>query len=271
VAALLDGGQVQVLEDTAGRPPEAVPTEDVGGPTLTISCVPKRAFLWLTTIALVIVAGNILGIVSFYYLGHSRLSILDVDMDGNIPTYFSSITLLLCAVLLAIIFVGRRKGGRRDKAYWAGLALVFGLLSVDEASGLHERVAEPLRAALHISGSAYAYLWLLPYAVFLLVLLILYIPFFLSLAPRMKRLIVLSVIVYVSGAVGFEFIGSCWAQHVGMNDPGYDLITTAEWLLQIEGVLILAFALMSYIALDLANLRLRIGSPEHEPPSQETF
>jgi hypothetical protein len=237
--------------------PDGVRTTD-----MTVNWAPKKGLVFFGLVATCLVVANIAGIVSFYYLGHSRLQLFNVDRDRNVPDVYAGLTLLLCAALLAIISTARKQEGGRDRRRWAGLALVLLLLSIDEAANVHERTAGPMMTALHVSGATSAYVWILPYVVLLVLLAVLYVPFFLALTGRMRSLIILAAVLYVSGAVGVELLGSYWAEHRGVTSPAYELITTLEWSLQTAGVLVLAYALMSYIVSELGSPGPHIGSSE---------
>lgn len=61
-----------------------------------------------------------------------------LDAEGNLPSWWSSMQLLLAGLLLGLVALRSR---RVDRAAWmlALVAAVFVAMSVDESSGLHER------------------------------------------------------------------------------------------------------------------------------------
>jgi hypothetical protein len=138
------------------------------------------------------------GMVSKYYFGYSRIALFDLDREQNVPTLYSSATLLLSAGLLAMIAIARKRQKKGDSLYWVGLAIIFLFLSVDETAGLHERLIKPLRSGLHTSGILF-YAWVIPYGIFLIAMVLVYLRFLFSLAVRFRYLIVFAGILYVAG------------------------------------------------------------------------
>lgn len=107
---------------------------------MTIVFIPKKVVRFLGAIVVCLIIANMVGIVSKYYFGSSRIALFELDREANIPTLYSSVTILLCAGLLAVIAVAEKRQQRRQYIYWLVLALTFLFLSIDETAGLHERM-----------------------------------------------------------------------------------------------------------------------------------
>ncbi len=231
---------------------------------MTITYEPKKVVVVLGTIVICLIVANMVGIVSKYYFGYSRIALFDLDREANIPTLYSSTTMLLCAGLLAVIAAARKRQERRDYLYWAGLAVVFLFLSADETAGLHERLIIPLRSALHTSGTLY-FAWVIPYGIFVITVMLVYLRFLFSLPVGIRYLIIFAGILYVAGALGGELIGGYWIELHGQANITYALITTCEESLEMTGILVFIYALMSYITSELKGLFFHIGSFKTEP------
>lgn len=225
---------------------------------MTITFNPKKIVIFLGVIIICLIAANMFGMVSKYYFGSHRIALFDLDKEANVPTLYSSVTILLCAGLLAVIAIARKKQGKRDYLYWAGLAAIFVFLSVDETAALHENIIRPLRTALHTSGVLY-FAWVIPYGIFAIVLLLIYLRFLFSLNPRIRYLIIFSGIIYVTGALGGELVGGYWLGLHGQENMTYEVITTFEESLEMIGILVFIYTLMSYITSDLSDLFFHIG------------
>lgn len=171
-------------------------------------------FLGATVVCLII--ANMVGVISKYYFGFSRIALFELDREANVPTLYSSVTLLLCASLLAVIGVAKKRQGKREYLYWLVLALIFLFLSVDETAGLHERMISPLRAALHTSGILY-FAWVVPYGILLLIMTGIYFRFIFSLAVWFRYLIVFAGFLYIAGAFGGELVGGYWTELHGQE------------------------------------------------------
>lgn len=227
---------------------------------MTITFEPKKVVVFLGTIIICLIVANMVGIVSYYYFGSHRIALFDLDKEANIPTLYSSVTLLLCAGLLTFIATARKRQAKREYLYWAGLVVIFLFLSVDETAGLHENLIRPLRTALNTSGVLY-FAWVIPYGIFAIAMMIIYSRFLFSLAVRIRYLIIFAGLLYVAGALGGEIIGGPWAELHGQENITYALMTTCEELLEMTGILVFIYALMSYIASELSDLFFHIGSP----------
>lgn len=226
---------------------------------MTITYQPKKVAIFLGTIIVFLILANIAGMVSKYYFGSHRVALFDLDKEGNIPTLYSAVTLLVSAGLFAVIAIAKKRQGKREYLYWAGLAIIFLFLSVDDGAAIHENIIRPLRNALNTSGALY-FAWVIPYGIFVVTLGLIYFRFLFSLPMRIRYLIIFAGILFVGGALGFELIGGYWTEIYGQENVAYTLITTCEQSLQMAGILVLIYALMSYISSELNDLFFHIGS-----------
>lgn len=226
---------------------------------MTITLEPKKVTIFLAGIMVCLIAANVAGMVSSYYFGFSRLNVFNLDREGNIPTFFSAVTLLFCGLLLALIALNWRRRQAGMHRYWTGLAGVFIFLSVDEAAALHERLTSPLRLALNTSGVLY-YAWLIPYGILLLPIALVYVRFLRWLPARIRWLIVLAGCMYVAGAIGGELVGGYWDELYGEENITYGLLAMGEEVLEMTGVLVFTYALMSYIETELHGFVIRFGA-----------
>ena len=64
--------------------------------------------------------------------------LLDLDLENNLPSWYSSIALLLSAVMLPIIGLHHSGRARKFARHWLALAILFLCLSVDEVASIHE-------------------------------------------------------------------------------------------------------------------------------------
>ncbi|MBI3653699.1 MAG: hypothetical protein HY231_21925 [Acidobacteria bacterium] len=67
-------------------------------------------------------------------------ALVDLDGEGNLPTWFSSFQLALIALALGFLAFQQRKSERPSKIFLALLASVFLLWSADETAQMHERL-----------------------------------------------------------------------------------------------------------------------------------
>ena len=68
--------------------------------------------------------------------------------DASVGAWYSSLLLLFCSILLAIIAASKRRLGERYTFHWGFLSGIFLLMSVDEIARLHESFGSALERAL---------------------------------------------------------------------------------------------------------------------------
>lgn len=201
-----------------------------------------------------------------YRIPRNIVRLVDLDQENNLPTWLSSTNLLISAILAA--FITKAKQAQRDAytLYWLGLCLVFLYLSVDEAASLHEAPNDRLRHVLGTSGGALFAAWVIPAMAVVSIFAGLYLRFLFSLPRRIQALIVLAGMLYVLGAVGFEMLS--WSYRAPMFDPEnhlasrdltYMMITHLEEFLEMLGVALFIYALLSYIEIERISISMTVS------------
>jgi hypothetical protein len=173
--------------------------------------------------------------------------LFDLNGERNVPTWYSSSMLLVCSALLALIAANEAKRGARYVLHWRALSVIFLFMSLDEVVQGHEETIAPLRSWLGAGGLFY-YTWTLVGIAFVLLFVLVYLPFVAHLPSETKRLFVLSGALYVGGALGMELIQGWHDDLYGVNF-GTALLTTVEEVLEMSGVVVLIYALLAYAGL----------------------
>ena len=216
---------------------------------LTLSLVLGVIAIALTLASLVSIYFGTLTIEnqSFVELSKIYIRLFDLNWEANIPTWFSSLLLILNAFILAIIAIRTKALQGPYSTQWLVLAAIFLYLSIDESALLHEMTEKPVRRALDLSGYLY-FAWIVP-AVCCLIVLGLYIRRFLFDSPKSTRwLFVIAGTVFVGGAIGMEAIGSnIFSTNYGKT-MAYSLWATLEESCEMVGLIIFFYALLAYIA-----------------------
>ncbi len=197
-----------------------------------------------------------------YCLGHGQLlgavRVFDADREGNIPTWYSSITLLICAALLAVIAAFAKEKRNRHWLYWAVLSAIFFYFSMDEAASIHELLILPLRTYLN-ADSFFYWSWVVVGMAFVLVFLVAYFRFILSLPVGTRNLFVLAGFLFISGSIGMELVsGNYYCLHGTKMDLPYAIMTTIEEFLEMTGILIFIYALMVYLQSQVKDFQILI-------------
>lgn len=174
--------------------------------------------------------------------GDAYVSYFSLSYEQNVPTYYSSVLLLLCALLLALIAAGVKKCSERHLGHWRVLAVGFSYMSLDEAVEIHEFAG----GLLDLSGVLY-FSWVVPAAVVVTVVALAYIPFLRELDRRTRIRFVIAGLVYVGGALVMELPLGYWTEQHGSDSTGYAVIDFVEEALEIIGVSLFVIALLDYV------------------------
>jgi hypothetical protein len=227
---------------------------------MVIRITPKQTFNVLCLMIFVLVSANLLGIFSKYVLHHDvvfgLIKFFDLNTEQNLPTLYSTMAIFFCAILL--FWVGLSKGKGENKYHWYGLALVFFYLGLDECLQLHDRLDLPLRAYFGTSGIL-RHAWIIPYALLLVIGSMMYLPFLARLPKETRNAFILSGVVFVTGAIGFEIFSGLRSEAVGYKNAGYALIYTCEEFLEMFGIALFAKAILEYMQTHIEKIEIRLS------------
>lgn len=218
---------------------------------ITLSLSPWKVTRVLTFVVLSLVLLSLLSQCATYFLpdfpGRDTFDLeLNVDKEGNIPSLYSGLSLLFCSALLFIIFRVSQQQRRSYLTHWKVLSFIFAYLALDEWMSWHERLIEPVRDGLGLSGFLY-FAWVVP-AFFLLILFFLsYARFWLHLPQSTRRLFLVAVILFVGGALCMELIGARYTELYGQENIGYQLWVTLEEMLEMLGIVVFIHALIQHL------------------------
>lgn len=237
-------------------PPIQLQQDEAEG--LNINFDGKKYLRWLYRAAVVLVVLNIIAIYCKHFTDHPNawgvIPQFELDMERNIPTYFSSFILLLSSVLLFAVAELKRKQQDKHVWHWRLLSGIFLYMSMDESAGVHEMLIYPLRENFQLTGIFY-FSWVIVGGLLVLGLGLYYLPFLFSLSARMRNGLMLAGVVYVSGALGVELFGGYYSDAYGEDNFTYGLITTVEESLELAGVLMLMTVLYKHLVQQLASMR----------------
>jgi len=200
--------------------------------------MPAVAFLALAGLE-VVVARDLWGAARQF--GFSKL--FDLNVENNVPTWFSSITLFLCAA--ALWLTGQLARRRRDAntRYWFGIAAVFVLMSLDEVATIHEKLLNPSRSLFHTGGFLY-YAWVIPGALFVSAFLMVTLRFLWRLPTRTRCRFILAGFVYVAGSLGMEMVAGNYEFVHGVDDLVLGMMAVVEESLEMAGTILFLRAVL---------------------------
>lgn len=207
---------------------------------------------WPLLRLLIAVSVGVLGIDVAIQWWHYRVHTLpwlftqlfDVDLEDNIPTWFSTSLLLLISMLLAMIAGGRRREKSPDAGRWLGLSVVFLAVSLIKDASLHEAVEE----GVHKLSGSNAFSWTIPAVIGVVALGLGYARFLGRLNAPARRGFLVGGLLFVVGALGMEWVARDYlllTQAHTTETLAYNLIAAVKQALEMSGVLVLIGTLMT--------------------------
>jgi hypothetical protein len=184
-------------------------------------------------------ATQLLGVGKLYGL----IPLVHLSYEGNLPTWYSSTLLGLCAVVLALVAVSKRRTGDLHHRHWTALAIVFLYMAIDEAVSIHEL----LNQVFDLPGILY-FGWVIPAGVLVTVFVLSYARFLRDLPSRTRFEFLRAGATYVGGALVVELLLGYWTDRHGDEGLGYGLIDALEESLEIVGITLFLSASLAYLS-----------------------
>ncbi len=228
---------------------------------------PRRTlyFFLLSTAALV--ALELGSLFNWHVIGFRNewtllpVKFFDLSTDTSVPTWFSSLMLLLCSLSLAVVWKMVRERRLPYRAHWLGLPAIFLLMSVDEVAMIHENVLGlAARLSLGETTGWLHYGWVAFGALFVLLFGLAYLRFLLHLPARTRLLFMVSGIVFVAGALGVEAFNGLFSETHGTWNLGYAVGTAVEEGCEMLGTTLFLFAILRHIDRNFGGIILKIGN-----------
>jgi hypothetical protein len=213
----------------------------------------RRIALVLILLVLCLILSNLATEFSKFFLGHDHLlglvPLFYVGAEANIPTWFSSVMLLLSSILLAMIAFAKKCDRDRYLFHWIVLSLIFLCLSMDEVAQIHERLSL-LSDYIVAPGTSsfFRHSWVISGAAFVIIFVLMYIRFLFNLPIRIRYLFLTAGTLLAGGAIGLEMIYGYWREAYGYGGIGLQMIVALEEFLEMLGAVIFIYALMSYMS-----------------------
>lgn len=169
---------------------------------------------------------------------------------------------LTASILLAINGMVARVRSEPRSAGWFLFAILFAVLSLDEAAQLHERLSVIGRNMVVPSGFL-LFPWVVPGAIITLVIGVASL-FWLQILPRVTAVrFLVAGAIFVGGALGIEMLEAAVADHYGtLNVLPYYLLSTLEESMELVGVILFIRALLLQLAMSGATFRIADSHPD---------
>ena len=230
---------------------------------MTLNLSPKRTLITLLSIIALLSLAHIGQLIAYFVIADSDqfdfIQLLDFDYEANLPSFYSSLALLLCAVLLWTISADKKRQQALYTRHWQGLALIFLFLSIDEASGLHEELGDFVEslALFEASGMLY-FAWVVPYSLLLITFAFAYLKFVINLPTPFGWQFFACGSLFIIGAVGFETISATEADINGTETIKYSVLYTIEEICEMTAIAFFCNTLLRYLAQHCSKIDIKI-------------
>ena len=181
------------------------------------------------------------------------LSLLNLDSESSVATWYSILTLAASSILLIAIYRHHSMKPSRFSGYWLVLGFIFLFLSVDEACSIHEKITKGFLSYGIRFGLVHGQ-WAVVYGTLMLVLFLFLLPFLNYLNPSLKIRFFVAGAIFISGAIGMNILGGFF-RHWG--NLVYHIFTGMEEVLEMIGIALFIRALLLYIHEEKVSLSIR--------------
>lgn len=185
-----------------------------------------------------------------------QFTFFELELEAAILRFFSAVMLLLCSSLFLRIAIAQKRNNTNYFLYWLCLALIFFFLAITKETAIHENLATPIRLALHLSKIQF-YAWV--YGIVVIILPVLFLKFLLSLPKRTIFLFVLGSFTFLAGAFGLDLIVAYIGKLIDHHTALYIGLATFEDVLEMSGIIVLVYGLMSYISAELKWIGVKVS------------
>ncbi len=180
----------------------------------------------------------------------------DLDGEFNVPNLYQTLTFFLCVGLLTMIAQAATKLKNPFARHWWCLAGFFLYLALDEGVELHEMTILPLRSIFGTEGYFY-YAWVLLAVMIVPIIGALYLRFLWDLPAKFRWLFITGGGFFITGAAVMEMLGGKIRNVYGLESIQYVAETITEESLEMTGILIFIYALLSYLSHYVKDFQLQ--------------
>lgn len=124
----------------------------------SVKIKPVKIFKILMAIVIVLLICHIVGYLHKVKVGEGVITysfepLFNLDYENTVPSFFSSLILILAALILMSIASDPQTSSYRR--HWWILSIIFIYLAFDEFCGFHEILTMPVRNRIDLSGWIY--------------------------------------------------------------------------------------------------------------------
>ncbi len=225
---------------------------------------PWRVAKYLGCIITGLVVGGAIANYSIYNIAphpeHEVADVLkrfDLGHEPSIPAFYSAVVMLLAAATAAFLAVYDHGAQMRRRKSWLLLCFVLTLLAIDESVMFHEMGTSAMNR-LGLSGSLH-FSWVIPGSIFAAVAALAFSHLLFNLSWRTRLLFICSGVIFLSGAIGMEILGSMIvssyaSEAAAISSLAHVLSQAVEEALEMVGMGLFFCSLLDFIKLERISL-----------------
>jgi hypothetical protein len=164
----------------------------------------------------------------------------DVGSERNVPTAWSALLLLSCAIAAALLAV-RGRGNAVPGSGWVLVAVTCAFLALDESFELHERLGG---LGASVADDRLHFTWVVPGAAAACVVGLVLLRRLRAQPVQVRRRLVVAGAVYLTGALALETVSGQVLRVYGAGGKAYTLVASVEEGLEMAGASLLLAALL---------------------------
>src|SRR4051812_25998601 len=232
-----------VMPADAGTTPH--PADSDGGPPVAITLPLARIgrVIWIV-VAVLIAATFAAQLFREAGSANTVVNLFDSDQKLNFPSTAKLLMMLGATGLFAVI--GLATAERHPRVRWLGMAVIFGLVTLDEFTYMHQRLSDAMHDVAGTHG-ALRFAWVLVYLPLVVVLAIVYFPFWRKLDARLRHRLLAAALLFAGGSGGIELVkGAIYDD--GRWSLSFGLVASLSDSLELIGLAILVTILLEHLA-----------------------
>lgn len=234
---------------------------------IDITIHPNKVSKLMLIIILILTFLHISQLCLYFYINDPNtfdfIQLVDFDYEGNLPSFYSAIAILFSSLLLSIIALSEKRTNKKYYSHWIGLTFIFIFLALDEATAIHEVIGDLVENTGFIDAEGFLFFaWVVPYSFLVVIFIISYLRFLIQLPKIIRWRLILSGMIFITGAAGLEIISANEADLNGTTTIKYSVLYTVEELLEMLAIVLFCHTLMKYLQEQTLSLNLTMSSPK---------
>jgi hypothetical protein len=212
-----------------------------------------RRWIWIV-VAVLIVATFAAQLFRDAVSRNTVVNLFDSDQKLNFPSTAKLLLMLTATGLFAGL--GAASRDRHVRVRWLGMSAIFGLVTLDEFTYMHQRLSDAMHDAAGTHG-ALRFAWIVVYVPLLAIIAVVYLPFWRSLGRRLRYRLLAAAVLFAGGSAGIEM-----AKGAIYDDDkwslAFGLVASLSDSLELIGLAILVTVLLDELAAMTPGVALRL-------------